>query len=126
MVISYKYLHSIKGIINLMYYNNLSEVTIIYLSYNNDETSFCNSYNLNLQITFAMRVNISDPASFTAFTLYFPRSRQDSIDTLYVSCPVTCGRNVNRFFPWNIVTLDEGKLSTLKVKSNRSGAVIVV
>lgn len=73
-----------------------------------------------------MKIKLSDPASLTASTLYLPCSRQDSIDTLNESCPVTCGRNVKIFVSLDIVTLDEGKLSTLKVNSNRSGAVIVV
>lgn len=76
--------------------------------------------------TLAMKVKLSNPASFTAFTLYSPWSRQDAIDTLNERCSVTCGKNVKGFVLWNIVTLDEGKLSTLKVKSNRDGAVKIV
>lgn len=104
----------------------LSQVKTLYFLYNNDETHFFNSQNLNLHFTFALNVKLSDPASFTASTLYFPWSIQDSIDTLNESCPFTFGINVKRFVLWNIVTLEEGKLSTMKVKSNRPGAVIVL
>lgn len=72
-----------------------------------------------------MSVNLSDPASFTASTLYSPWSIQDSIDTLNESCPVTFEMNITGFVSWNIVTFDEGNLSTLKVKSNRDGAVMI-
>lgn len=102
----------------------------MYFLYNNNETHYLSYsiYHIYIYVhsTLAMKVKLSNPASFTASTLYSPWSRQDVIDTLNERCPVTCGRNVKDFVLWNIVTLDEGKLSTLKVKSNRDGAVKIV